>query len=141
MYDRNISTDVFRDTYAMLMCPIPLPTVRIPYTIIWEQIVDSTPIPLMNDSESSRYILSFDNRLLSVLISNLTDHRIFQCRVNLQRCSDTHLCQSFNVLGPLMYTHVLGKFISYTIFSKGLINLRMEKKIKRPCSASLYFYL
>ena len=131
--DRNISTGVFRDTYAMLTCPIPLPTVRSLYTIMWEQIVDSTATQIMNDSESSRYILSFDNRLLSVLVSNSTDRRIFRCRINLQRCSDTHLCQSFDVLGPLMNTHVLGKFMK-------LYNINGE--MKGACSENTlqFFY-
>ena len=114
MSDQSITTDVFRDTYAMLTCPIPLPTVRIPYTIIWEQLVDSSPIPLMNGSESSGYniTLSQDSRTLSILISNSTDNRIFRCTVNLRRCSLTHHCLvPFNIIGPFIETNVLGKFI------------------------------
>ena len=50
--------------------------------------MDSTPIPLMNDLESGRYILSQDNKTLSVLISNSTDRMVFRCKVIMQRCSD-----------------------------------------------------
>ena len=49
-------------------------------------------IPLMNDLESGRYILSQDNKTLSVLISNSTDWMVFQCKVIMQRCSDPQRC-------------------------------------------------
>ena len=113
--NQTITTDVFRDTYAMLTCPIPLPTVRIAYTIIWEQLVDSSPIPLMNGSESSGYILSQDNRTLSILIPNSTDNRIFQCMVNLQRCLTCRCLVPFNIIGPFMETNVLGKSMIYNL--------------------------
>ena len=76
------------DTYVMLMCPISLPTVCTSFIIMWEQLVDSIPIPLMNDSKSGRYILSQDNKTLSVLRSNSTDRMVFRCKVIMQRCSD-----------------------------------------------------
>ena len=106
-------TGVFRnDTYAMLMCPIPLPTVHNSYTIIWEQFVDSTPIQVMNDSESRGYILSQDNRTLSVSIFNSTDEMVFRCKVILKRCSDPQRCPLDTILGPLMEFLILGKILS-----------------------------
>ena len=95
--------------YAMLMCPIPLPTVRSSYIIMWEQLVDSTPMQIMNDSESRRYILSQDNRTLSVLISNCTDQMVFRCKVIMQRCSDPQRCPLDTIIvGPLMEFLILG---------------------------------
>ena len=102
----------------MLMCPIPLPSEHSLYTIHWVQIVDSVSMQLMNDSESRRVMFSPDNRTLSVLITNSTDDRIFQCRVILRRCSNSHLCShSFHFVGPFMETRVLGKFIIYNYCS------------------------
>ena len=75
--NQTVSIHAFCNTSAMLICPIPLPTVRSNYTIIWEQLVDSTPIPLMNDSELGRYILHQDNRTLSILVMDSTDERVF----------------------------------------------------------------
>ena len=109
MANETIMTDVFLDTYAMLTCPIPLPTL---YTIIWEQVyVDSHRMQLMNDTESREYVLSQDNRTLSVLISDSIDQRAFQCKLRMQRCSLPEICQS-EVTGPLMKVRVLGKLIS-----------------------------
>ena len=103
--NETILTDVFFDTYAMLTCPIPLPTL---YTIIWEQVtVDSHHMQLMNDTESREYVLSQDNRTLSVLISDSIDQRTFQCMLRMQRCSLPENCQ-WEVTGPLMKVHVLG---------------------------------
>ena len=105
-------TDVFRnDSKAMLTCPIPLPTVRNSYTIIWEQIVDSTTIQVMNDSESRGYILSPDNRTLTVSISNSTDQMAFRCKVILKRSSDPHRCSLDTIFGPLMEFLILGKIL------------------------------
>ena len=86
------------------MCPIPLPTVRSCYTITWEEI-ESTPIPLMNDSESGRYILSQDNRTLSILVLNSTDQMVFRCKLNLRQCllpSRPDQCLETDVEGPFM---------------------------------------
>ena len=104
--NETVSTDVFRNTSAVLMCPIPLPTVRSLYTVIWEQIVDSTAIQLMN---SRQYTISQDNRTLSVPILNSTDQRVFRCRVNLRRCSVTQRCELNSIMGPFMKFRVLGK--------------------------------
>ena len=110
--DETILTDVFLDTYAMLTCPIPLPTL---YTIIWDQVtVDSHHMQLMNDTESREYVLSQDNRTLSVLISDSIDQRAFQCRLRMQRCSLPENCQ-WEVTGPLMKVRVLGKLINIGI--------------------------
>ena len=108
--NHNTITGAFcDDTYAMLMCPIPLPTVRSSYIIMWEQLVDSTPMQIMNDSESRRYILSQDNRTLSVLISNCTDQMVFRCKVIMQRCSDPQRCPLDTIIvGPLMEFLILG---------------------------------
>ena len=104
--DETILTDVFFDTYAMLTCPIPLPTL---YTIIWDQVtVDLHHMQLMNDTESREYVLSQDNRTLSVLISDSIDQRAFQCKLRMQRCSLPENCQ-WEVTGPLMKVCVLGK--------------------------------
>ena len=111
MSNETILTDVFLDTYAMLTCPIPLPTL---YTIRWEQIVDLIRIELMNDTESREYVLSQDNRTLSVLISDSIDQRAFQCKLRMQRCSLSKNCQ-WEVTGPLMKVHVLGKLISVIV--------------------------
>ena len=109
MSNETISTDVFLDTYAMLTCPIPLPTL---YTIIWELVtVDSHHMQLMNDTESREYVLSQDNRTLSVLISDFIDQRTFQCKLRMQRCSLPENCQ-WEVTGPFMKVRVLGKLIS-----------------------------
>ena len=110
--NRTTMTGVFRDdTYVMLMCPISLPTVRSSYTIIWEQLVDSTPIQVMNDSESRGYVLSQDNKTLSVLISNSIYQMIFQCKVILQRCSDPQRCPLDTIVGPHMEVLIMGKII------------------------------
>ena len=110
MSNQTTTTGVFHgDSHAMLMCPIPLPTVRSSYTIIWEQLVDSTPILIMNDSESRGYILSQDNRTLSVLISNSTDQMVFRCKLILKRCSDPQRCPLDTILGSLMEFLILGK--------------------------------
>ena len=112
MSNETILTDVFLDTYAMLTCPIPLPTL---YTIKWEQVtVDSHPMQLMNDTESREYVLSQNNRTLSVLISECIDQRAFQCKLRMQRCSLPENCQ-WEVTGPLMKVRVLGKLISIGI--------------------------
>ena len=108
MSSETILTDVFLDTYAMLTCPIPLPTL---YTIIWEQIVDLIRIELMNGTESREYVLCQDNRTLSVLISDSIDQRAFQSKLRMQRCSLPENCQ-WEVTGPLMKVRVLGKLIS-----------------------------
>ena len=109
MANETIMTDVFLDTYAMLTCPIPLPIL---YTIIWERVyVDSHRMQLMNDTESREYVLSQDNRTLSVLISDSIDQRAFQCKLRMQRCSLPENCQ-WEVTGPLMKVRVLGKLIS-----------------------------
>ena len=109
MSNETLLTDVFLDTYAMLTCPIPLPTL---YTIIWEQVtVDSKRMQLMNDTESREYVLSQDNRTLSVLISDSIAQRAFQCKLRMQRCSLPENCQ-WEVTGPLMKVRVLGKLIS-----------------------------
>ena len=104
MSNETILTEVFLDTYAMLTCPIPLPTL---YTLIWEQIVVPFRMQLMNDTESREYVLSQDNGTLSVLISDSIDQRTFQCKLRMQRCSLPENCQS-EVTGPLMKVHVLG---------------------------------
>ena len=111
MSNQTTMTSVFRgDSHAMLMCPIPLPTVRSSYTIIWEQLVDSTPIQIMNDPESrGYYILSQDNRTLSVLISNSTDQMVFRCKVILKRSSDPQRCPLDTILGPFMEFLILGR--------------------------------
>ena len=108
-----MSTDAFRNTSAMLICPIPLPTVRSHYTLIWEHI-DSTPISLMNDSESGRYILSQDNRTLSILVLNSTDQMVFLCKLNLRQCSPsrTDQCLESDVEGPFMEINVLSKLMT-----------------------------
>ena len=109
--NETILTDVFLDTYAMLTCPIPLPTL---YTIKWDQVtVDTDRMQLMNDTESREYVLSQDNRTLSVLISDSIDQRAFQCKLRMQRCSlpKNNYCQ-WKVTGPLIKVHVLGKLIS-----------------------------
>ena len=109
MSNQTTMTGAFRDdTYAMLMCPIPLPTVCSSYTIIWEQLVDSTPIQVMNDSESRGYQ---DNKTLSVLISNSIYQMIFQCKVILQRCSDPQCCPLDIIVGPHMEVLIMGKII------------------------------
>ena len=114
MSTETILTDVFLDTYAMLTCPIPLPTL---YTIIWDQVtVDSRLMQLMNDTESREYMLSQDNRTLSVLISDSIDQRAFQCKLRMQRCSLPENCQ-WEVAGPLMKVRVLGKLISVIVIS------------------------
>ena len=105
--NQTVSTDVFCNTSAMLMCPIPLPTVRSLYTIIWEQLVNSIPIRLMNDSDRE-YILSQDSRTLFVLISSPTDQRAFRCKVKFRQCSDSQRCQILDITGPLMEIKVLG---------------------------------
>ena len=102
--NQTVSTDVFCNASAMLMCPIPLPTVRSLYTIIWEQLVNSIPIRLMNDSEKE-YILSQDSRILFVLISSPT---VFRCKVKFRQCSDSQRCQILDITGPLMEIKVLG---------------------------------
>ena len=112
MANETIMTDVFLDAYAMLTCPIPLPTL---YTIIWEQVtVDSHRMQLMNDTESREYVLSQDNRTLSVLISDSIDQRAFQYKLKMQRCSLPENCQ-WEVTGPLVKVRVLGKLISIGI--------------------------
>ena len=77
--------------------------------------MDSTPMQIMNDSESRRYILSQDNRTLSVLISNCTDQMVFRCKVIMQRCSDPQRCQLDTIIvGPLMEFLILGtNYTSY----------------------------
>ena len=65
---------------------------------------------LMNDTESREYVLSQDNRTLSVLISDSIDQRAFQCKLRIQRCSLPENCQ-WEVTGPLMKVYVLGKLI------------------------------
>ena len=91
------------------MCPIPLPTVQSAYTIIWEQIEDSTPIIITNDS--NRFMLSLDNQTLSIQISNSTDQMVFQCKLKLRQCSplDPRRCQVVDVEGPFMEINVLGE--------------------------------
>ena len=104
--NETILTDVFLDTYAMLTCPIPLPTL---YTIKWEQVtVDFHRMQLMNDTVSREYVLSQDNRTLSALISDSIDQRAFQCKLRMQRCSLPENCQ-WEITGPLMKVCVLGK--------------------------------
>ena len=106
--NQTTMTGAFRDdTYVMLMCPIPLPTLCNSYTIIWEQLVNSTPIQVMNDSGSRGYVLSQDNKTLSVLISNSTDQMVFQCKVILQRCSQR--CPLDTIVGPYMEVLIIGK--------------------------------
>ena len=68
---------------------------------------------LMNDTESREYVLSQDNRTLSVLISDSIDQRAFQCKLRMQRCSLQN-CQ-WDVTGPLMKVRVLGKLICITL--------------------------
>ena len=112
--NQTTMTGAFRDdTYAMLMCPIPLPTVRSSYIIMWEQLVDSTPMQIMNDSESRGYVLSRDNRTLSVSIFNSTDQMVFRCKVILQRCSQR--CPLDTIVGPHMEVLIIGKVRSYKI--------------------------
>ena len=107
--NQTISTDVFRNTSAMLTCPIPLPTVRSLYTnIVWEEFVNSTPIRLTNDSESREHIFSQDSRTLFLQISSPTDKRIFQCKVKFRQCSDPQRCNILDITGPLMEIKVLG---------------------------------
>ena len=111
MSNETILTDVFLDTYAMLTCPIPLPTTL--YTIKWEQVtVDSHLIQLMNDTESREYVLSQDNRTLSVLISDSIDQRTFRCKLRMQRCS-LRRCQ-WELTGSLMKVRVLGKLYNFS---------------------------
>ena len=66
--------------------------------------MDSTPIPLMNDSELGRYILHQDNRTLSILVMDSTDERVFRCKLNLKQCSPSRpdRCLLFDVEGPFM---------------------------------------
>ena len=109
MSNETILTDVFLNTYAMLICPIPLPTL---YTIKWDQVtVDLSQMQLMNDTESREYVLSQDNRTLFILISDSIDQRAFKCKLTIQRCSLPENCQ-WEVTGPLMKVRVLGKLIS-----------------------------
>ena len=112
MSNETILTDIFLNTYAMLTFPIPLPTL---YTIKWDGVtVDSHRMQSMNDTESREYVLSQDNRTLSVLISDSIDQRAFQCKLRMQRCSLPENCQ-WEVTGPLMKVHVLSKLISIGI--------------------------
>ena len=115
--NQTLSTDVFCNTSAMLMCPIPLPTVRSSYTLMWEQLLGSTPIPLMNDSESGRYILSQNNRTLSILVLNSTDQMVFRCKLNLRQCSPSRpdRCLLFNVEGPFMEINALSKLTTHVL--------------------------
>ena len=96
----------------MLMCPIPLPTVSGLYLYtIWEQIADSVPLQLMNNSESRGYNLSKDNKTLFVQVLNSTDHRTFRCKMKIRLCS-IMLCGLLDdIMGPLMELHVLGKIM------------------------------
>ena len=48
---------------------------------------------LMNDTETREYVLSQDNRTLSVLISDSIDQRAFQCKLRMQQCSLPQICQ------------------------------------------------
>ena len=108
MSNQTVSIGAFRNTSAMLMCPIPLPTLRSLYTIMWEQIVDSTPIPL----DTGRYILSQDNRTLSILVLN-SSQTVFRCKLNLRQCSPSRPenCLLFDVEGPFMEINVLSKLM------------------------------
>ena len=71
----------------------------------------STTIQVMNDSESRGYILSQDNRTLTVSISNSTDQMAFRCKVIMQRSSDPHCCPLDTIFGPLMEFLILCKII------------------------------
>ena len=99
----------------MLICPIPLPTVRSHYTLIWEQLLDSTLIPLMNDSESGIHILSQGNRTLTILVLNSTDQMVFRCKLNLRQCSPSRpeLCLESDVEGPFMEINVLSELMTH----------------------------
>ena len=115
--NQTISNDVLRNTYAMLTCPIPLPTLRSLYTIIWEQIEVLGPIRIIENSESRRYMLSLNNKTLSVLISNITDQWLFRCTLKFRRCSYLLRCKFINITGPLMRINMLGKFMHVIIWS------------------------
>ena len=70
---------------------------------------------LMNDTESREYVLSQDNRTLSVLISDSFDQRAFQYKLRMQRCSLPESCQ-WEVTGPLMKVRVLCRLISIFMY-------------------------
>ena len=75
--------------------------------------MDSTPIQVMNDSESRGYIyiLSQDNRTLSVSNYNSSDEMVLRCKVILKRSSDPQRCPLDTILGPLMEFLILGKIL------------------------------
>ena len=94
--------------------------------------MDSTPIQLMNDSESDGYILSQDNKTLSVSVPNSTDQRVFQCKLYLQQCSsyDPQRCQSLSVEGPLMEINVLGKLMTQLSININYFYLSFQREVK-----------
>ena len=93
--------------------------------------MDSTPIPLMNDSDSGRYILSHNSRTLSILVLNSTDQRVFRCMLNIRRCSPTR-CQEFDVEGPFMEINVLSKLMIHACMYEIILanNLSFQREVK-----------
>ena len=75
-----------------------------------------SPILLMNDSESGRYILHQDNRTLSILVIDSTDERVFRCKLNLKQCSPSRpeRCLLFDVEGPFMEINILSKLMIHS---------------------------
>ena len=120
VFSHNISIDGFLEEYAMLTCPIRLPSDSSLYTIQWEEFIGSVPIQLRNDSDSLSHVISPDSTTLSVLISS-NDQRVFRCSVGLQRCSGISHCSQavFNIVGPFM---VINNIVA------------MGKSIKHSCS-------
>ena len=55
--------------------------------------------------------LKITESFLYLRISDSFDQRAFQCKLRMQRCSLPEKCQ-WEVTGPLMKVHVLGKLIS-----------------------------
>ena len=111
MSNDTISIDIYRSMPTEQICPLPVPNIHsLVMYIIWEQISDGVPMPLMNNSEFS-YMLSHDNRSLS-LLSNSADQRVLRCTVRLRQCSDFNnprRCKYNDISGSFMKFHVLGK--------------------------------
>ena len=112
MPNGTVFTNVSHGEHVILTCPIPLPTVHISYSIMWERINNnSIPVQVTDDRQSGGYRLLEKNRSLSLPVSNSTDQRVYRCKLTLTRCNITAIdrCKVDPIMGPYMRFNVLGK--------------------------------
>ena len=95
---------VFNGDFGNLECPIQqgnLYNHLNPYLFSWNEWEDSLFSPPVDPS-----LLSMNNRVISVLINDVTGSKYYRCRLQLRRCTT---CSVVLHNGPLMRFNVLGK--------------------------------